>query len=106
MEKTFDVEGIAKTMLIYRGGLLQVGKPFKVVMTENELNRFRPFIDDLRATEIVDKLEVIEEEPIVEVVAETSESEPIVENIENKEEDTDVVQQKSNVRANKNKHKN
>lgn len=102
MEKTFDVEGIAKAMLIYRGGLLRCGQEFKVVMTENEMNRFRPFIDDFRAKEIRNEEEVVVEES----VADTSKSETIVETIEQKEEDTNVVQQKSNGRANKNKHKN
>ena len=97
MEKTFNVEGIAKAMIIYRGGLLKCGNPFKVVMTENEMNRFRPFINDFRAEEITNEKEI---------VADTLKSEPIIETIEQKEEVIDVVQPKSNGRTNKNKHKN
>lgn len=100
MEKTFDVEGVAKVSIIYRGGLLACNKPFKVVMTEREINSFRPFVEGLRYTEIQDEKEVV-----AEVVPETPKSEPIVENIEPKEEITNVVQQKRYDRPNKAKYK-
>lgn len=67
MDKTFDVEGIAKIMVIYRGGLLEAKKPFKVVMTEKELNDFRDCINITKCQEVG------------KVVQETSKSDTIVE---------------------------
>ena len=100
MDKTFDVEGIAKIMVIYRGGLLEAKKPFKVVMTEKELNDFRDCINITKCQEVG------------KVVQETSKSDPIVKpqpKTEKQEKSKGVnngVQKPRTNSSNKNKHKN
>lgn len=99
MEKTFDVEGIAKIMVMYRGMFLQPKSRFNVKMTEKELNDYRDFMDIIKCEEIGS------------VVQEASKSDPIVEpqpkiEEEPKGESENVVQvQQRKSGSNKNSNK-
>lgn len=103
MDKTFDVEGIAKIMIIYRGGLLEAKKQFKVVMTEKELNDFRDYIDIIKCEEIgVAMQETSKSKPIVEpIIEEKEQEEPKGEN----EDEVRVRQQRNSVNKGTNKRK-
>ena len=103
MEKTFDVTAIAKTMLVRRGIIYNIGTQFQARMTEEELNSLKDFIRVVECKEDSDTI-TAKEEIVVEVA---SKSEPVIEpeseEVKPKEAKNDTT--KSNGRKNQTKSK-
>lgn len=104
MEKTFDVTAIAKTMLVRKGIIYNIGTQFQARMTEEELNSLKDFIRIVECKEDSDTI-TAKEEIVVEVA---SKSEPVIEpeseEVKPKGEKNEL-QRKSTNNASKNKHK-
>lgn len=84
MGKTFEIDGISSMVLIYRGSSIAPNKRFKVTMTENELNNFKPYIEIIDMKEVGGVSKTINDE-----IAEGSQkSAPIV------EEKEEIIEQK------------
>lgn len=62
MGKTFEVRGIAKCVLIYRGLAVQPKRVFHLFMNENEFNTFKDNIDIISCNEV----ELQKSEPVIE----------------------------------------